>query len=126
MHLIYLCFIPFLVTGHLYAMAIHSCLNLCLMFIKLNSSIHVLFEYVPVYLLRWAILIDLVFIKFFILNIICGPITIIHLSSVARHIQIRYLRECSPFNNGTSLFLNLTLKLKFESCNCRKHFYLYL
>jgi hypothetical protein len=116
MYFIYLylniCFIPFLVTGHLYAMAIHSCLNLCLMFIQVNSLIHILFEYIPVYLLRWAILIDLVFIKFFILNIICGPITIIHLSDVPVHIQIRYIPECTPFNNCTSLIFKLDFETK--------------
>jgi hypothetical protein len=48
---------------------------------RVNSSVHILCRYVPVQLLRWMILIGLqiIFINFSILNIICGQITITHL-----------------------------------------------
>jgi hypothetical protein len=42
---------------------------------------------------------QIVLINFSILNTICGPIRIVHLSSIPVHVQIRCVPECSPFSN---------------------------
>jgi hypothetical protein len=38
----------------------------------------------------------IVFIKFSMLNIICEPIRIVHLSCLPVHVQIRCVPKCSP------------------------------
>jgi hypothetical protein len=63
-----------------------------------NSSIHILYGYGLVHLLRWIILIglQLKFINFPILNTIYRPFTIIHLNRVSIHIHIRCVLKCLP------------------------------
>jgi hypothetical protein len=72
---------------------------------KCNSIILLTIGNVPtngVHLLRRMILINLqVFINFLILNIICGPVTIIYLSRVPVHIHIKCVSEYSPNNKNT-------------------------
>jgi hypothetical protein len=59
-----------------------------------NSSLYILFEYVPIiYPLKGTILIgsQIIFINFSILNTVSRPIRIVHLSCVPLRIQIRYV-----------------------------------
>jgi hypothetical protein len=46
----------------------------------------------------WIIVIgsQIMLINFFILNIICEPIIIVHISSVSIHAKIRCVPKCSP------------------------------
>jgi hypothetical protein len=73
-----------------------------------NYSVFILCGYVLIHFLRWMVLIGLqiliVFIDFSILNIICVPVTIIHLNCVPIHIHMRYVPDCSPKEIECTIF----------------------
>jgi hypothetical protein len=73
--------------------------NAFIVIFYVNFFVHIylnIYQYICC-LLIFIIVIDLqiVFINFFILNIICGLIRIVHINSVLIHIQIRCIPEFS-------------------------------